>query len=190
MLAPRVLEDSSIVVAWSRGPLAGRLTGLGAQVLPWTAAAGADTAAGEEAIAAARGLDRRPDVVVADAGELFRERPDLPAVERLRAAVDGAFVAIRAVAHERWIAPGEPGGRIVLVAPGPGDGEHAGAAGAALENTARTLSVEWARFGIRVVAIVPRPGARPETIAELVAFLASPAGEYYSGCVLRPGERS
>lgn len=190
VLAPRVLEDVSIVVAWGGEPLAGRLCGLGAQVTPWPAPAGSDADAGEAAISAARALADRPDVVVADAGELFRGWAELPAVQRLHATVGAAFVAVRAIAHERWIEPGEPGGRIVLIAPQPGDGEHAAAAGAALENTARTLSVEWARFGVRVVAIVPRDGARNEATAELVAFLASAVGEYYSGCALRPGASS
>ena len=47
---------------------------------------------------------------------------------------------------------------------------------------ARTLSIEWARLGIRPVAVLPAR-RRPAEIAELVAFLASPAGAYYSGCV-------
>lgn len=187
VLAPRVLEDVSIVVAWSSEELAGRLTQLGARIRVWPIEAGSDAAADEAAITAANELDLCPGVVVADCGELFRGLSGLPAVERLRSVVDAAFVVVRAVAQERWIGPAEPGGRIVLIAPRPGDGEHAGAVGAALENTARTLSVEWARFGIRVVAIVPRAGAQSRAVAELVAFLASAAGEYYSGCALRPG---
>ncbi len=190
VLAPRVLADASIVVAWGGDELAERLVELGARVVAWPAPAGSDAAADEAAIAAARALGARPDVVVADAGALFRAYGELPAIQRLDAVAGAAFVAVRAVAHERWIEPGEPGGRIVLIAPQPADGEHAVAAGAALENTARTLSVEWARFGVRVVALVPRPGASPQTLAELVAFLASPAGEYYSGCALRPGASS
>ena len=53
---------------------------------------------------------------------------------------------------------------------------------AGLENLARTLSVEWARFAIRPVAILPGSAAGPAEVAELACFLASPAGEYYSGC--------
>ena len=52
-----------------------------------------------------------------------------------------------------------PRGLIVLIAPPPGDAHHA-AARAGLENLARTLSIEWARHGIRPVAILPG-GARP-----------------------------
>jgi NAD(P)-dependent dehydrogenase (short-subunit alcohol dehydrogenase family) len=53
-------------------------------------------------------------------------------------------------------------GRLLFLAPAPDAGPHAPAARAALENLARTLSVEWARFGITAVAITPgRPRPRP-----------------------------
>ena len=109
-------------------------------------------------------------------------------VDLLRQALDSAFVVVRAIAHGCWIEPGTAGGKVVLVGPAPGAGTHSGALAAALENTARTLSVEWARFGIRVVAVLPRAGANEADIAELVAFLASDAGDYFSGCAIRPGE--
>jgi citronellol/citronellal dehydrogenase len=70
----------------------------------------------------------------------------------------------------------------VLVAPQPGAGEHATAVGAALENLARTLSVEWARFGVRTVAVLPADTTQGDELAELAAFLASPGGDYFSGC--------
>ena len=87
---------------------------------------------------------------------------------------------------------------------------HSGAARAAVENMMRTLSVEWARFGIKlnalaagqfgtdtlltkypkqivdgVAASVPlqRMG-EPAELAWLVAFLASPAGDFTTGTVL------
>lgn len=92
----------------------------------------------------------------------------------VRAALDGAWDAIRA----HMLPPERTDGLIVLIAPPPGDAHHA-AARAGLENLARTLSVEWARHRIRPVAILP--GA-PAAVAELVAFLASRAGDYYAGC--------
>ena len=74
------------------------------------------------------------------------------------------------------------GGRILLVA--PGRGEHAAAASAALENLARTLSIEWARHGITTVALAPGRETALEEIATLLAYLCSPAGDYFSGCLL------
>ena len=53
---------------------------------------------------------------------------------------------------------------------------------AGLENLARTLSVEWARYGITAVAITPGTSTTDAELAELVCFLASPAGGYFSGC--------
>ena len=61
--------------------------------------------------------------------------------------------------------------------------EHADAACAGLENLARTLSIEWARHGITPVTIAPGASAMGEAAA-LVAYLASPAGAYFSGCLL------
>ncbi|MCW2995118.1 MAG: hypothetical protein JWQ18_2613, partial [Conexibacter sp.] len=86
-----------------------------------------------------------------------------------------------------WAQEGTAGGKVVLLAPATDAGEHADAVGAALENAARTLSVEWARFGVRVTAVRPRAGAVAQERAELVAFLASPAGDYFSGCAFHPG---
>lgn len=102
-----------------------------------------------------------PDVLVFEGGGM------VPAV------LDDAWDAIRAVLRDGLL--------IVLVAPPPGDA-HAEAARAGLENMARTLSIEWARRAIRPVAIAPGTATSPAEIAELVAFLASPAGAYYSGC--------
>jgi hypothetical protein len=101
-------------------------------------------------------VDPVPDVVVT-------ATPDL----------DTAFVSTRAVANA-WIGA-ERGGKVVLVAP-QGDEPLK----AALENLARTLSVEWARYGITATAILS--GGEPGDVAQLIAFLASPAGDYYSGC--------
>lgn len=94
--------------------------------------------------------------------------------------VDAAFIATRAVAN-RWIAEARSG-KVVLVAPADDAPVRA-----ALENLARTLSVEWARFRIRPTAILPAAGAG-DAVPELVAFLASPAGDYYSGCAFTLGD--
>ena len=61
---------------------------------------------------------------------------------------------------------------------------HARAARAGLENLARTLSIEWSRFAVTPVAIAPGARTQPAEIAKLCAYLASPAGAYFSGCLL------
>ena len=104
-----------------------------------------------------------------------------------RDVLDGAWLALRPVAKAAWIDAERPGGKLLLIAPPPSDA-GAEAARAGLENLARTLSIEWARYGIRTVAILPGEATGPEEVAELVAFLASTAGDYYSGCHFRMGE--
>jgi citronellol/citronellal dehydrogenase len=126
----------------------------------------------------------RADVLVVDAAGPFGAAGG--GLAGLRAALDGAWDAVREVANVCWVGEGQGtgaggGGKIVLVAPPADAGEHAAAVGAALENLARTLSVEWARFGVRVVAIRAASANTAGEVAELVAFVASAAGEYYSG---------
>jgi hypothetical protein len=104
-----------------------------------------------------------------------------------RDVLDGAWLALRPVAKAAWIDAEQPGGKLLLLAPPPFDA-GAEAARAGLENLARTLSVEWSRYGIRTVAILPGAATEPEEVAELAAFLASRAGDYYSGCAFRLGE--
>jgi NAD(P)-dependent dehydrogenase (short-subunit alcohol dehydrogenase family) len=94
--------------------------------------------------------------------------------------IERAWIAIRAIASGALIPAGA--GRIVLLAPGAAASPHACAVRAALENLARTLSVEWARYGITTTTIWPGPGTQEGEIAELVAYLCSPAGAYFSGC--------
>jgi citronellol/citronellal dehydrogenase len=106
------------------------------------------------------------------------------------------------------------GGKIVNVTLSPHHGlpgmAHSSAARAAVENLTRVLSIEWARFGIRLTALAaghfatdtlrtkyPRQvvegvaGTVPlgrlgteEEFAWLVAYVASPAGDYLSGAIL------
>jgi len=103
-------------------------------------------------------------------------------VAGLRAGIDGAWNATRAVANAGWREGEDTGGKVVLLGPRPRDGAHASALGAALENTARTLSIEWARHGIRTTAIRPGDATPDDDVAQLVAYLVSPAGDYFSGC--------
>ena len=148
---------------------------LGAAVRSRAAALGADVvdravdSAGEEVA-----FEGAADVLVFDGTE----------IAGMRAVLDGAWLAVRPVATAAMIERG--GGLIVLLAPRPG-GPEAEAARAGLENLARTLSVEWARFGVRPVAVLPGPATSSAEVAELVAFLASPAGAYYSGCAFTMG---
>ncbi len=181
VLRPGVLDGLAVCCAGGARAARGRLEALGARVV----ALGADLG-DEDAVAAEVAGLGRIDVLVVDAATPFGGG-GMPA---LRAAVDGSWNAVRAVVNAGWTAEGAGaggGGKVILVAPAPDAGEHATAVGAALENAARTLSIEWSRFGVRTVAIVPRAGAGAEEVDELVAFLASPAGDYFSGCSFAPG---
>jgi hypothetical protein len=92
-----------------------------------------------------------------------------------------AWLATRAIATGALIADEGPG-QLVLIAPRPDAGVHAEAARAGLENLARTLSVEWARFAVTSVAVCPGSQTTDEELAELVCFLLSAGGQYLSGC--------
>jgi NAD(P)-dependent dehydrogenase (short-subunit alcohol dehydrogenase family) len=97
--------------------------------------------------------------------------------------LDVAWEATHAVVNGAFL-PAERAGRIVYVAPAPGTGPHAEAARAALENLSRTLSIEWARYGITILTIAPGEDTSDDELAALIAYLASPAGAYFSGCLL------
>lgn len=106
----------------------------------------------------------------------------------LQTCLDASWNVTRVLANRAFL-PGGRGGRIVYLAPPPDAGEHAQAARAGLENLARTLSIEWARHGITTVAIAPGAVADATSavaveVAALTAYLASPAGAYFSGCLL------
>ena len=131
---------------------------------------GAAVAARAAALGARVGDQDEPDVLVWDGAAAFATAAGVDAV---RAALDGAWAAIQPRATRPML--------LLLLAPPPGDA-HAEAARAGLENLARTLSIEWARLGIRPVAIHPGAVTAAGEVAELAAFLASPAGAYYSGC--------
>jgi NAD(P)-dependent dehydrogenase (short-subunit alcohol dehydrogenase family) len=138
------------------------------------------------------------DMLVLDAGALFaaasaaggapgagEEATGEGAVTRtaLRSCLEQAWNVTRAVANLAFLASGR-GGRVVYLAPAGDGGEHADAARAGLENLARTLSVEWARHAITAVTIAPGAATTERELAALTAYLASPAGAYFSGCLL------
>ncbi|HEV3318634.1 MAG TPA: hypothetical protein VG053_02735 [Solirubrobacteraceae bacterium] len=116
------------------------------------------------------------DLLVVDGAALF-------AAGGLGACLEGAWEATAAVVNGAFL-PATRGGRIVYLAPAPGVGEQAEAARAGLENLARTLSVEWARHEITVVTIALGDHTALGEAATLAAYLASPAGAYFSGCQL------
>lgn len=163
-----LLAGQEIVLAGGGDGLARPLRALGAEVRPLALELHDDD---EEAAAlAAAG---RIDTLVLDA----RSLAEVPHV------LDAAWTVVRAVATAAMI-PDERGGKIALVAPPP----PAEAARAGLENMARTLSIEWARFGIRATALAPGKASTEQEIAALLAYLASPAGDYFSGSRLSLGE--
>ena len=138
----------------------------------------ADTASWAIAALGADIVDEGATVLVFDAG-------GGPAgVGGVHAALDGAWDAVRPAGAA--MIEGGAGGNVLLLAPRPGDA-HRAAARAGLENLARTLGIEWARFGIRTVTILPGASTADDEVAQLVAYLASPAGDYFSGCAITLG---
>lgn len=131
----------------------------------------------------------------------------------IRLNVEGTWLMTHAVATKAMIPSGR-GGKVLSVTLSPHNGmpgmAHSGAARAAVENLMRTLSIEWARYDIRLLALAagqfrtqtlltkyPQPIVEriAQTIplgrmgterewAWLVAYLASPAGDFFSGTVL------
>jgi len=126
--------------------------------------------------------------------------------------VEGTWLMTHAAATKAFIPQG--GGKVLSVTLSPHNGMpgmvHSGAARAAVENMMRTLATEWARFGIRTCALaagqfktetlmtkypqvvvdnlersipIGRAG-RSEEMAWLVAYLSSPAGDFFSGTTI------
>lgn len=175
-LAPGLLEQRRVAVAGD-GTAAlqacTRLRDLGAEVheLP-------DGAFADEEDAAAWARQRAPlHALVVDTGAAF----GMGGPDGLRTAMEGTWRAIRAVATAAMIEAQSPG-RLLLVAPRADAGRHVAAARGALENLARTLSVEWARYDITAAALWPGRNTTDAELAELTCFLISPAGGYFSGC--------
>jgi citronellol/citronellal dehydrogenase len=126
--------------------------------------------------------------------------------------VQGTWLMTHAAATKAFIPQG--GGKVLSVTLSPHNGMpgmvHSGAARAAVENMMRTLATEWARFGITTCALaagqfktetlmtkypqaivdnlersipIGRAG-RSEEMAWLIAYLASPAGDFISGTTI------
>ena len=187
LLRPGLLAGRTVALAGGAEAAGAAAAALGATVR----VVAVDPADEEGALAAARALgpvdalvcDARPAWTAAGGGEAG-----------LRAGADAAFLAARAVALACWIPAGGaaagPGGKVVLIAPGPGAGPQAGALRAALENLARTLSTEWARFGVTLAALLTGDATAEGDVAALCAFLASEAGDYVAGTALTLGDSS
>jgi NAD(P)-dependent dehydrogenase (short-subunit alcohol dehydrogenase family) len=174
--APGLLDDRRVAIAGDGGAATetrARLIALGAHVDELAAVVLAD-----EDAAAGWARDRAPlHALVVEAGAGFGSGGG----DALRATMEAAWRAIRAIATGALIEAESPG-RLLLVAPRPDAGRHAASARAALENLARTLSVEWARYAITAVALWPGPDTTDAELAQLACFLISPAGGYFSGC--------
>lgn len=158
----------------------------------------------------------RLDVLVNNAGGQFLSPAEAITPKGFRTVIElnvqGSWQMTHSAATKAFIPQGE--GKVVNVTLSPHNGMpgmvHSGAARAAVENMTRTLAIEWARFGIRLVALaagqfdtetlrtkyppevtknVPRtvPVGRlgtPDEMAWMVAYLASPAGDFHSGSVI------
>ena len=156
------------------------------------------------------------DVLVNNAGGQFLSPAEAITPKGFRTVIElnvqGTWLMTHAAATKAFIPGG--GGKVVSITISPHHGMpgmvHSGAARAAVENMMRTLSIEWARFDIRLCAIaagqfdtevlrtkyppqvaenvhrtVPlqRLGTEEE-MAWLIAYLASPAGDFFSGSVI------
>lgn len=158
----------------------------------------------------------RLDTLVNNAGGQFLSPAEAISPKGFRTVVDlnvnGTWLMTHAAATKAFIP--QEGGKVLSVTLSPHNGMpgmvHSGAARAAVENMMRTLSIEWARFGIKTCALaaghfatetlltkypqeivdnvarsipLQRTG-RSEEMAWLVAYLASPAGDFFSGTTI------
>ena len=136
----------------------------------------------------------------------------------IRLNVEGTWLMTHAVATKAMI-PHSPegtprGGKIVNITLTPHNGlpgmAHSSAARAAVENLTKVLGIEWARFGVKLVAVAAGQIAtetlltkypkvvvdnlaysvpagrlgRPEEIAWMIAYLASDASDFHTGSVI------
>ena len=190
-------EVEGMAVGSAASAVAGACSGLGAIVhelpLICTGQPEADDAVADAALSATPDGGAGIRMLLVDAAGMFarvNERAEagdgVAHADALIATLEASWRVTHAVANAAFI-PAEAGGRIVYVAPPTqaiGGEPHADATRAGLENLARTLSIEWARYGISPVAIAPGESTAAAQIAGVVAYLASPAGDYFSGCQL------
>jgi NAD(P)-dependent dehydrogenase (short-subunit alcohol dehydrogenase family) len=178
LLAPGLLDGRAIALA-GRLPetLAQSLEELGARLAPLERLDAAAEAVGDWARA------QKPlNGLVYDGGQTFAGGGP----EALLGMMQEAWTAVRGVAAGALIGGAGPG-KLVLLGPRPEAGPGAPAASAALENLARTLSVEWARHDVTAVMVAPGTGVNDAELADLICFLCSPAGDYLSGCRIELG---
>jgi citronellol/citronellal dehydrogenase len=158
----------------------------------------------------------RVDVLVNNAGGQFLSPAEAITPKGFRTVIElnvqGTWQMTHAAATKAFIP--QRAGKVVSVTLSPHQGMpgmvHSGAARAAVENMMRTLSIEWARFNVKLCAVaagqfdtetlrtkypkevtenvartVPlqRLGTEEE-MAWLITYLASPAGDFLSGCVV------
>jgi NAD(P)-dependent dehydrogenase (short-subunit alcohol dehydrogenase family) len=158
----------------------------------------------------------RIDVLVNNAGGQFLSPAESISPKGFRTVmelnVQGTWQMTYAAATKAFMP--QEGGKVLSVTVSPHNGMpglvHSCAARAAVENMMRTLSVEWSRFQIKLVALaagqfdtealrtkypkvvvqnvastVPlgRLGTESE-MAWLIAYLASPAGDFFSGTTI------
>jgi NAD(P)-dependent dehydrogenase (short-subunit alcohol dehydrogenase family) len=172
--AAQLLAGRRVAMAGGGRPaVTARLAQLGAGVEPLD-----DDILEREEDAAAWARDRAPlSAAVIDAGDWFTAG----GAGALTTMLELSWRAARGVATGALIEAAEPS-RLLFIAPAAGAGRHAEPARAGLENLARTLSVEWARHAITVVALWPGEATTDDELAQLAGFLLSAAGGYFSGC--------
>ncbi|MGH2864329.1 MAG: hypothetical protein ACRDJX_03665 [Solirubrobacteraceae bacterium] len=199
--APRGI-GGAVVAGAVADEVAGACAGLGARVLELTLDRDRDREPGAEDRALEQDVDRLRGeadgslgLLVVDGAGLFCHA--LATAEAaaagseasraaLRVCLAASWSVTRAIVNRAFLLDGH-GGRIVYLAPAADAGDLASGARRGLENLARTLSIEWARHAITTVAVVPASGSQGEAarqVGALTAYLASPAGAYFSGCLL------
>jgi NAD(P)-dependent dehydrogenase (short-subunit alcohol dehydrogenase family) len=179
LLRPGLLADRRTTVAPASEDVVSAFADLDAQVDVVAVGDPDSVAAAVAALPPAR-------VLVVDLRAILDEvREAEPAADGgdvLRATLDRAWTVVHAVANAALV-PARAG-TVILVAPSPSGFVHAPAIRAGVENLARTLGTEWSQYGVSAVALLPGDETPGSVVAALAAYVASPAGDYLSGCAL------